>query len=373
MSDPNPSIRERTTWSDRIATRSDFTGEVPEHKYVSLSHIQTNTKMSHECDACGETFTTLSRLRLHDCPADEPADPDPLSSFDAFLNSISDTLEADMQRNIQEREKRGLEAASDTLKTTLEEAAQGDVDAAFRLIGRYERELREYHDREDYDTYRGLFWAFYEPAAVALDEIATREGWDFLTEMIDAYPRENTAEEPLASPVIENAVGRHVIRTRLADGVVAIPVEALAYLGSFWESMGETSGEESFTYGWGIGHPENSVADHVKEVVTEELFWVRGVLPHAFYADQHAAADLLDALLTDERIDYEDRYLLASVLGTVDYDSPPQIPRYWGLREELDDRFEFDEAVRSRLRETVEAEGFHRRLGEDWTFSDMDV
>jgi hypothetical protein len=329
--------------------------------------------MPHECDACGETFNTLSRLRLHDCPADELDDPDPLSSFDAFLDSISDTLSANMQQRSSERRKRGLEAASDALKTTLEEAAQGDVDAAFGLIGRYERELREYHDREDYDTYRGILWAFYEPAAAALDENATREGWDFLVDLIDAYPRESTVEEPLASPVIENAVGRHVIRTRLEDGVAAIPVEALVYLGSFWESMGDVSGEESLTYGWGIDHPEHSVADHLQDVVTEELFWVHGALSHTFYADQHAAADLLEALLTDERIDYEDRYTLASVLGTVDYDSPPQIPRYWDLREELDYHFEFDEAVRSRLRETIEAEGFHRRLGDDWTFSDMEL
>jgi len=39
----------------------------------------------------------------------------------------------------------------------------------------------------------------------------------------------------------------------------------------------------------------------------------------------------------------------------------------------LDYRFEFDEAVRSQLRETIEAEGFHRRLGDDWTFSDMEL
>ena len=329
--------------------------------------------MPHECPDCGETFNTLSRLRLHDCPTDEPESEDPLSSFDAFLDSISDALGANMQQRSSERKKRGLEAASDGLKTTLEEAAQGDVDAAFRLIGRYERELREYHDREDYDTYRGILWAFYEPAAAALDEIATREGWDFLTEVIDAYPRKSTTEEPLVSPVIENVVGRHVIRTRLNDGVAAIPVEALVYLASFWESMGDVSGEESLTYGWGIGHPEYSVADHVQEVVTEELFWVRGVLPHTFYADQHAAADLLDALLADEQIDYEDRYLLASILATVDHDSTPKIPRYWDLREELDYRFEFDEAVRSRLRETIETEGFHRRLGEDWAFSDMEI
>jgi predicted nucleic acid-binding Zn-ribbon protein len=329
--------------------------------------------MPHECDACGETFDTLSRLRLHDCPADEQESEDPLSSFDSFLDSMSESLDANMQQRHQEREKRGLDAASDTLKTTLEEAAQGDVDAAFRLIGRYERELREYHDREEYDTYRGLFWAFYEPAAEALDEIATREGWDFLREVIDAYPRESTAEEPLASPAIENAVGRHVVRTRLRDGVATVPVEALAYLGSFWASMGETSGEESFTYGWGIGHPDHSVADHVQDVVTEELFWVRGVLPHAFYADQHAAADLLESLLTDERIDHEDRYVLATILADVDRDSAPQIPRYWDRREELNDQFELEEAVRSRLRETIEAEGFHRRLGDDWTFSDMEL
>jgi hypothetical protein len=329
--------------------------------------------MVHECDACGRTFPTLSRLRLHDCPETESESRSPLSSFDAFLDSISDALDADMQRTVREREKRGLEAASETLKTTLETAARGDVDAASRMVAHYERDLREYHDAEDYDAYRGILWAFYEPAAAALDEIAAREGWDFLVDLVDAYPRESTADEPLVSPVIENAVGRHVVRTRLRDGVAAIPVEALAYLGSFWESMGDVSAEESFTYGWGIGHPGHSVAAHLHDVVTEEPFWVRGVLPHAFYADQHAAADLLEALLADERVDGEDRYVLASILATVDRDSTPKIPRYWDLREELDYRFEWDGEVRSRLRDAIEAAGFHERLPDDWTFGDLEV
>jgi len=241
------------------------------------------------------------------------------------------------------------------------------------LIARYERELREYHDIEDYDTYRGILWAFYEPVAEALDEIATREGWRFLGELVEAYPRESPDDEPFVGPVIENAVGRHVVRTRLRDGVAAIPAEALAYLGSFWDSMGDVSGEESFTYGWGIGHPEHSVMDHLHDVVTAELFWVRGVLPHTFYADQHAAADLLEALITDERIDYEDRYMLASILATVDRDSTPKIPRFWDLGEELDYRFEWDEMVRTRLRDAIETEGFHERLPETWTFRDMEV
>jgi predicted nucleic acid-binding Zn-ribbon protein len=75
--------------------------------------------MPHECDACGETFDTLSRLRLHDCPAEEPESEDPLSSFDAFLDSISDALDANMQQRSSERRKRGLEAASDALNSIL--------------------------------------------------------------------------------------------------------------------------------------------------------------------------------------------------------------------------------------------------------------
>src|SRR5699024_12878899 len=65
--------------------------------------------------------------------------------------------------------------------------------------------------------------------------------------ILPSFPTRRSSD--LASPVIENAVGRHVVRTRLRDGVAAISVDALAYLGSFWESMGDVSGEESFTYG----------------------------------------------------------------------------------------------------------------------------
>ena len=329
--------------------------------------------MPHECDACGRTFETLSGLRLHDCPAEATESQNPLASFDAFLDSISEALDAKLQRTVTEREKRGLDAASETLKNTLEAAAQGDVDEAVRLVAQYERELKTYHDADDDETYSGILWAFYEPGAAALDEIATREGWDFLTDLIGAYPSEGPANEPHSSPIIENAVGRHVIRTRLRDGVAAVPVEALAYLGSFWDSAGDVNWEESFTYGWGIGHPEHSVEYHLLDVVTEESFWVRGVLPHTFYADQHAAADLLESLVADERVDYEDRYLLASILADVDRDSTPRTPRYWDFHDELDYRFEWDGVVRSRLRETIESEGFHRRLPDDWTFSDMEI
>lgn len=328
--------------------------------------------MSHECEDCGQTFETLSRLRLHDCPETTTETDDPLSSFDSFLDSISDAIEADMQQKTQEREKRGLEAASDSLRTALESAAHGDVDAAFTMLAHYERDLTEYHDREDYDTYRGIFWAFYEPAAASLDELAQREGWSFLGEVIEAYPPETPDSEPHVSPVIENAVARFVIRTRMRDGVGAIPTEALDYLGSFSQSD-DTSFEEAFPYGWGIDHPDHSVADHLRNIVTEELFWVRGALRQAFYADQHAAADLLDAFLTTDRIDYEDRYILATVLADVEHTDVSGPPRYWDWMEELDDSFEWDDSVEIRLRDVIETEDFHQRLPADWTFTDLEL
>jgi hypothetical protein len=36
-------------------------------------------------------------------------------------------------------------------------------------------------------------------------------------------------------------------------------------------------------------------------------------------------------------------------------------------------QFEFEETVQSRLRDTIETEGFHERLPDNWTFSDIDV
>ena len=60
--------------------------------------------MPHECGICGETFTTWSRLRLHDCPHAELTSQSPASSSDAFIDSISDAFEANVQPTVQGRE-----------------------------------------------------------------------------------------------------------------------------------------------------------------------------------------------------------------------------------------------------------------------------
>ncbi len=46
--------------------------------------------MAHECDRCGETFGTLSRLRLHDCPGPDLDDDE---ATRAFLDQVEEGLE----------------------------------------------------------------------------------------------------------------------------------------------------------------------------------------------------------------------------------------------------------------------------------------
>ncbi|MDL0126648.1 hypothetical protein [Halobacterium salinarum] len=74
---------------------------------------------------------------------------------------------------------------------------------------------------------------------------------------------------------------------------------------------------------------------------------------------------MLETLLTAERIDDEDRYMLASILATVDCDSTPKILRYWDFHEELDYQLEWDDQARRQLQDVIEDEGFHERLPED--------
>ncbi len=140
------------------------------------------------------------------------------------------------------------------------------------------------------------------------------------------HPR--TAEEFLhVSPVIENAVGRFVIRTRLEDGVAATPGEALAYLRaipSARPSGADAAFEEAGTYGWGIGHPEEPVADLLARIATDD---------DVEFRVQHSILTL-DAA----------RFFLASAAGPdAGYDSG--IPRYWDWRAACGDTFQWDPDV----------------------------
>ena len=195
------------------------------------------------------------------------------------------------------------------------------------------------------------------------------------------------AELPHVTPAIANAVGRQLIRTRTADGVEAIPVGALTYLDAVAVTAPDSDDiarEEVHAYGWGIGHPDHSVADRLRARISEDIYSVNPTLEHAFYADQHAAVDLLERLVRDEsitgtlpRATRDDmpyrRYLLDCVYGLQTDDHWPSRPRYDDWHEELAYTFELDAAVERRIRDLVAERGDDATLPDDWTFRDLGI
>lgn len=299
--------------------------------------------MSHECDECGETFETLTRLRLHDC---------------------SGTVNT------------GLEIS-------VEQVEQGDIGILYQAVADFSTALETARDTDETgETFRDLFWEYYEPLANGLDKAARREGWPFLADLIAAYDPRPEEEVPLSSPVIENAVGRFLVRTRLTDGVDAIPVEAINYLRVIPDlTEGDIEWEESFTYGWGIAHPEHSFTDQMFTAVRDHPLWVQAVLEHSFYADQLAALELLIDLITDDAITFsishptgkldKPRVLLNSVSSLDNEDRWPQLPRYWDWHDKLDYSFEWDPDVEQRIQRLVTETGVDEDLPHDWTFKDL--
>lgn len=331
--------------------------------------------MPHECDGCGASFETLTRLRLHDCDDVQPEKP--VDSAD---------LEQSQSAGSSPPGERTASVAE--LDTLLDRFSDGDRAALHETLVEFESVLSAALEEDDGgETYRDVFWPYHERVSGALDEAARSAGWKFLENVIDAYDPTADDELPLVTPTIANAVGRNLIRTRLTENVESIPVSALEYLDTVAVTTGDTADttqEEVHAYGWGIGHPDHSVADRLHARASEDIFSVNPTLEHAFYADQYAAVDLLDALVRDESIDgtfsrptREDmpsrRYLLDCVYGLQTDDHWPGMPRYYDWHEEFDDTFELDDAVEQRIRDLVAETGFDADLPNDWTFRDLGI
>jgi hypothetical protein len=235
--------------------------------------------MSHECEDCGESFETLSRLRLHECGSDPPAAEPP----------TDDEHAVDVEEEYPD--------LVGQLPELVDEARTGDRSGLYRAIGEYDTVLADAPAPDDpgaLGPYHDIRWAYYEPLADGLDAAARETGWDVLTEFVDAYdPREQDAL-PETAHVIANAVGRSLVRTRLTEGIAAVPADALAYLGRIPDYVDEhaVAYEESYTYGWGIGHPDHSVGSRLQAAAQTEHKWVSITLGTAFYADQHTAIDV---------------------------------------------------------------------------------
>jgi hypothetical protein len=331
--------------------------------------------MPHECDDCGASFETLTRLRLHDCG--DAQSETPVGSADLEHSQSTGSSPAD-ERNRSVTE----------LDSLLDRFSDGDRDALHDAVVEFESALSAALEEDDGgETYRDVFWRYHERMSDALDEAARATGWSLLEEVIDAYDPTADDELPLVTPTIANAVGRNLIRTRVTDGVSAIPVAALEYLDAVAVTAPETADiarEEVHAYGWGIGHPEHSVADRLHARTSGDIFSVTPTLEHAFYADQYAAVDLLEALVRDESIDetfsrparddlpYR-RYLLDCVYGLQTDDYWPGMPRYYDWHEEFDYTFELDDTVEQRVRDLVAETGFDATLPNDWTLRDLGI
>lgn len=321
--------------------------------------------MSHECKECGEQFDTLTRLRLHNCGTSDE-ETGLFGSTD--LSGLSDDRDATVPAIDEE-----LAAVND------------DPIAVYRLIGTFNAALTTALNQDDGgDRYRDVYWSYYEDVANSVDEAAKQEGWSLLVDLAEAYSPVADEEVSLGTPAIQNAVGRHIIRTRVREGVDAIPPAVLEFLENVVDyavSGDDIAREEAHTYGWGIGHPDYPIADRLQEAVSEHPYWVHAAVEHALYADQHAAVELLDRIVTEGQVDESmhmpggslARYMLDCVAGPDSDTHWPTIPRYWDWHDELAYEFAWDSDVEHHIHRLVEETGVGSDLPRDWTFQDLMV
>jgi hypothetical protein len=339
--------------------------------------------MSHECDDCGQEFETLSRLRLHECPGDQLAEA--TEDADTTGTSAGPPVE---DSGLDRRElERDYPEVVGGLPDLYGDACEGDLTALYRAIAEYERVLTKVARGDapgGEDLLHDLRFAYYEPFADGLDTAAQTHGWEMLVEFANAYDPREQGECPEVGHVIANAIGRSVIRTRRNDSVDAIPGDALAFLGAIPEYADEfhIAREEAYTYGWGIGHPEHSVTDHLLALAEEEPKFVKITLNTAFYVDQHAALDVFETIVTDasgtrtklgRETDLTEFYFQAVADLETEKLPGPHAPPYWDEDDDLHRVLDVDHDVRQRIRDLAYETGVADGLPSDWSLRDLDA
>jgi hypothetical protein len=272
----------------------------------------------------------------------------------------------------------------DILDQQLTSADDGDVAALTEAVATYETQLASAHEAGESERYQGISRAYREQLITGLDDATQTEGWGVLEEFLDAYHPETADEFPHVTTILQNVTSRYLIRTRLSDGVDAIPVPALTFFSSILDQL-EGDGydfvrEAVHPYGWGIGHPDFSVADDIHQQALTSLPLVNAILEHAFYADQHSAVELLEQLVNDESVQQTlpyrsgeisgSRYLLDAPAGAVS-EFTPTSPRYWDWQEELNYEFELDEGVETQIRDIVVEQGIDDDLPTNWAIAEL--
>ncbi|QSG07619.1 hypothetical protein [Halapricum desulfuricans] len=341
--------------------------------------------MPHTCEDCGAEFETLSSLRLHDGPDDEPTRDD----------EWFEERRAEIRKQRRETARRVKRNASHELTDAIDQAQRGEEMAVYQALAQYERHLSEEWAKGEDGEYWGFHRVFYGPVVGSLEPFVKREGWSWLLDVLEAYwpdatydfetypehedfggaERGDFEEYPHVSHVLATVTGKQLVRTRRADGVRAAPADALDYLLEFHRHPGDQHPWiDSMSYGWGIGHPDHPFEDTIETLVDGEYeIWVSTAIEHAMHADQHAATDLVEALFAAGIV--TDPAQILHLLGRIDDGYPPDTSDHWDwgslLPEFHADGFDWDPVVRDRLRAVVVDCGLARQLPDDWEFTDI--
>lgn len=314
-----------------------------------------------ECIYCAESFQDEQRLRCHlyrDHSREELGRIDKKRvehSFDSFIQDDIATLEQYIQKE-------------PTQKTIVE------------AIETFERVLRKTLEWEDFEQVHQRYMAGEPLLLDALDTVVQSSGRDVLLDLIDAYvPRTESTVSPGVGAIIGNVVGRDIIRTRIDEGVEAIPAAELEYLERLveYDHPAESRVDRLFieerwavshAYGWGIGHPTQDVARHIHATARDEsrAEWSEKTLIQAFYAHQDAATDILARLLADDQVLGRRFFVLSieEVTRGVGIHTPQ-----WDWPAEIDIEFQLETEVVERLRNLVEESEFSTVVSEDWPYT----
>jgi hypothetical protein len=181
------------------------------------------------------------------------------------------------------------------------------------------------------------------------DAAATRDkiDWEFLAECRNAYPA--GVGDHVCTAILVNVISRCVIRTRITEDVTAIPPWALDYLATVAQGNDGLGNKlESSIFGWGIGHPENAVADRtVDRAASGDQRWAAAVLAHATVAAPNAGLALFEQLVQATEGDAPLHFLVS--LEELHELSSLQLPEYWNPADEYNLEFELSDTQRDRV------------------------
>lgn len=346
--------------------------------------------MARTCDDCGETFDTLSSLRLHDCSAAEDDAEDDIDLDEMFADRRE---ERQKQRRAENSAAR--EAAPAAFSDALDQVRAGEHDRVYELLAHYDRHLSTAWENYGESNYWGFHRVFDEQVIEAVTGVVDARGWSFLLELLDAYwptvepdydsypdhepfgGKETDEYEDFthASYVLTTVTGQQTIRTRQREGVDAIPTRALEYQLLGHRHPGDSGAWlDSMSYGWGVGHPDHDLIETLTTLVDGEYeIWASTAIQHGLLADQHATTTLIEDLFGAGLV--SEPGLILRDVGALDRGKPPDVSDAWDW-ESLDpvvdvDTFVFDPGIRDRLRTVAEESGFAANFDEDWTLADL--